>query len=83
MHGCKKRGRPMTWSKDASWLGHVHKPRPTGQGSCTGPVRPETCQARWAGGGSLAANGQRMGWAVKVSVVVGSAARGGSGTGSW
>ena len=79
----KKGGHPRTCSKGASWLGRGHKPRRTGRGLCAGPVRPETCQARWAGGGSLAANGQRMGWAVKVSVAVGSAARGGSGTGSW
>ena len=79
----KKRGHPRTCSKGASWLGRGHKPRRTGRGLCAGPVRPETCQARWAGGGSLAAKGQRRGWAEKVSVAVGSAARGGSGTGSW
>ena len=79
----KKRGHPRTCSKGASWLGRGHKPRRTGRGLCAGPVRPETCQARWAGGGSLAAKGQRRGRAEKVSVAVGSAARGGSGTGSW
>ena len=53
---------------------------------CAGERRlagADACQARWAGGGSRAANGQRTCWAVKGSAPCGAMAPGSAGGCGW
>ena len=48
-----------------------------------GWLEPDACQARWAGGGSRAANGQRTCWAVKGPALCGAMVLGSAGECGW